>query len=143
MYRPPKNLHIMESIAWGNWQKTLAGAGGAMLLLLAGLAATNPAQPAYENYLVGQIENRLQQECSKAGMAVLGDLSNTACRTASNFGNPYLKQSVKPMLSASTERHNLIVASIYTTDLAVPELSFSGRISAIGAFNSFLIYQAP
>ncbi len=133
----------MESITLGQWPKTLASAGGVILLLLAGLAATNPTQPAYENYLVGQIENRLQQECSKAGMAVLGNLANTACRNASVLGNPYLKQTVKPILSASTERQNLIIASVYVTDLAVPELNFSGKVSAIGAFNTFVIYQMP
>jgi hypothetical protein len=133
----------MELIAPGQWQKTLAGTTGAVLLLLAGLVATNPSQLAYENYLVGQIENRLQQECNKAGTNLLGAVANTACLGLSTLGSPYLKQSIQPVLSNTTTRHNLIVASIYVTDLEVPELKFSGKVSAIGAFNTFLVYQMP
>jgi Domain of unknown function (DUF4359) len=133
----------MESIAPGQWQKTLAGASTALLLLIAGLVATNPTQPAYENYLVSQVENRLQQECSKAGLAILGALANVACQNVSAMGNPYLKQSIQPLLSAGTTRQNLGVASLYVTDLSIPEISFSGKVSAIGAFNTFLVYQMP
>jgi Domain of unknown function (DUF4359) len=133
----------MESIAPGQWQKTLAGTGGVLLLLGAGLVATNPSQPAYEDYLVGQIENRLQQECSKAGLDILGSLANTTCYTVGAIGNPYLKQSIQPIISTSTTRHNLFIASIYVTDLSVPELNFSGKVSAVGAFNTFFVYQTP
>ncbi len=133
----------MDLIAPGQWQKTVASTSGVILLLGVGLVATNPTQPAYENYLVGQIENRLQQECSKAGMNLLGSVANTACLGISTVSSPYLKQSIQPVLSNSTTRHNLVVASIYQTELEVPELKFSGKVSAIGAFNTFLVYQMP
>jgi Domain of unknown function (DUF4359) len=133
----------MELIAPGQWPKTLASTTGAVLLLGAGLVATNPTQPTYENYLVSQIESRLQQECSKAGMNLLGNVANTACLGISAVSSPYLKQSIQPVLSNTTTRQNLVIASIYQTELEVPELKFSGKVSAIGAFNTFLVYQMP
>lgn len=133
----------MDSIAPEQWQKTLAGTCAAILLLGAGLVATNPTPATYENYLVGQIENRLLQECSKAGMNLLGAVANTACLGVSKVSSPYLRQSIQPVVSSNTTRHNLVVASIYQTELEVPELKFSGKVSAIGAFNTFLVYQMP
>jgi hypothetical protein len=125
------------------WQSITLGVS--LGLAIGGLAMvfTNPSPQRYEDFVVGQLRNRLQAECSQAGSSLLGALANTTCRTMTVVGEPYFNQTLKPLVAAGTKRHDLVFFSIYVTDLSVSQLSFSGRVESIGAFNSFLVYRLP
>jgi hypothetical protein len=133
----------MESMASGQWQKNLVGAGCGLALVTASLMLTNPTQKSYETYLVKQLENRIQEECSRASSPILGALANKACYSIGSMGDSFIKESASSMVAANTTRQNFGLFSIYSTQISVSQINFSGKVSAVGAFNNFLIYQTP
>lgn len=92
---------------------------------------------------MGQLKNRMQAECSQAGNGLLGVLANTTCRTMTAMGEPYFNQMLKPMVASGTKRSDFVLFSIYTTDISVAQLNFSGRVESVGILNSFLVYRLP
>jgi hypothetical protein len=125
------------------WQKILLSGSLGLAVLGLAMALTNPAPDHYEDFVVEQLKNKLQSECGRASNELLGVLANATCRTMTVMGEPYFKQTVKPLVTAGTKRYDLLLFSIYVTELSVPQLSFSGRVESIGAFNSFLVYRLP
>jgi Domain of unknown function (DUF4359) len=125
------------------WQSVTIGAGLGLAIIGLAMAFTNPSPQQYEDFVVGQLKNRLQAECSQAGNNLLGALANTTCRTMTAMGEPYVSQALKPLVSDGTKRYDFLLFSIYVTDLSISQLNFSGRVESIGAFNSFLVYRLP
>jgi Domain of unknown function (DUF4359) len=133
----------MQSMALGQWQRNLVSTGVGVALVGSGLVATNPSQKTYETYLVKQLENRIQQECSRAASPILGILANKTCYSIGSMGDSYIKELANSMIAANTSRQDFGILSIYSTQVSVPQVNFVGKVSAIGAFNNFLIYQTP
>jgi hypothetical protein len=125
------------------WQSVTLGASLGLAIVGLAMAFTNPSPQHYEDFVVGQLKNRLQAECSQAGSNLLGALANTTCRTMTVMGEPYFSQTLKPLVSAGTKRYDFLLFSIYVTDLSISQLNFSGRVESIGAFNSFVVYRLP
>lgn len=105
-----------------NWIK-----GGIAVAIIAGvMAITNPKQEDYNNYA----SEKLIQEGEKAICEQTGYCQD------SKIPN-FIKNTVlKPTIIASTQRQNLIILSLYTTE--VPNVI---RIKTIGAFGNFFTYS--
>jgi hypothetical protein len=125
------------------WQSIMLGASLGLAIGGLAMAFTNPGPQRYEDFVVLQLKNRLQAECSQAGRSLLGALANTTCRTMTVMGEPYFSQTLKPLVSTGTKRYDFVLFSIYVTDLSIPQLNFSGRVESVGAFNSFIVYRLP
>jgi hypothetical protein len=115
------------------WQIVLLG-----ILGLCGLGLTNPDRAAYETYAFEQIGNLARDQCDRAP-AELGIMVQGPCRAAVSA---YLPQ-LRPLLSATTNRQNLLLFSIYRSDISVPAANFNARIESIGILNRFFTYKAP
>jgi hypothetical protein len=50
---------------------------------------------------------------------------------------------LKPTIAKNTARYDYGVVSIYTTDLSIPQLNFTGRIETIGILDRFFTYRMP
>ena len=114
------------------WQIVLLGVFGAC-----GLGLTNPDPAAYELYAVEQVGNLAQEQCQQAP-AGLGILIKGPCRAAIAAYKPQLQ----PLLAATTTRQNLILFSIYRSDISIPAANFSAKVESIGVFNHFFSYRA-
>jgi Domain of unknown function (DUF4359) len=126
------------------WQVLLIGGSLGLISIIAGLIFTNPAPAAYEKYLVEEIRRRAQQECSRSSENTIGTLvANITCQNLVAAGRPYLQKLLKPMIGDRTTRMNLGIASLYTTQIDIAELNFSGRIETIGILDRFFTYQIP
>jgi Domain of unknown function (DUF4359) len=125
------------------WQKVLLSVSLVIALIGWAMALTNPAPDRYEDFVLEQLKNRLQSECSRAGDGLLGALASATCRTMTVTSTPYFNQTVRPLVVSGTKRSDFLFFSIYVTKLSIPQLSFSTQVESIGAFNSFLVYRLP
>ena len=115
------------------WQLLAIGLGVGGLGLL-----TNPDRDAYETYAVNRVGSLAKDQCDRA-TAGLGTMLQGPCRAAIETYKP----QIRPLLSASTSRQNLLVFSIYRSDISVPAINFDGRVESIGIFNNFFTYKTP
>jgi hypothetical protein len=98
----------------------LAGLGGVMAL-------TNPETTAYEEYAVKQLEAKAMEQCEMSAIG-LSSILQGPCRAAIETVKPQLS----PLVSASTNRQNLI---------SVPYVKLTLKVESIGMFNSFYTYK--
>ncbi len=115
------------------WQIVLLGVLGLCVLGL-----TNPDPAAYEIYAVEQAGNLAKEQCTQAP-AGLGILIQGPCRATVEA---YLPQ-LRPLLAATTTRQNLILFSIYRSNISIPAANFNAKVESIGIGNHFFIYKAP
>ncbi len=115
------------------WQllAIVLGVGGLGLL-------TNPDRDAYETYAVDRVSSLARDQCDRAA-AGLGILIQGPCRAAIETYKP----QIRPLLSVTTSRQNLLMFSIYRSDISVPIVNFDGRFESIGIFNNFFTYKTP
>ena len=99
---------------------------------------TNPDRDAYETYAVDRVGSLAKDQCDRAA-AGLGALIQEPCRAAIEAYKP----QIRPLLSATTKRQNLLMFSIYRSDISVPAVNFDGRVESIGIFNNFFTYKTP
>lgn len=126
------------------WQVLLVSSSLGLICIIAGLIFTNPTPAAYEDYLVEEIRRRAQQECSRASENTIGTLvANITCQNLMAAGRPYFQKLLRPMIGDRTTRHDLGIASVYTTQIDIAELNFAGRIETIGILDRFFTYQMP
>lgn len=105
------------------------GVGGLMVL-------TNPELGAYEEYAVEQLGNQAREKCDAAPSG-LGVLFQGTCRVAiDNF-----KPQLRTLVSASSSRQNLVLFSIYRSDLSIPVVNIGIKVESIGIFNRFYTYK--
>ena len=116
------------------WQLLAIGTLGACGLGL----LTNPDRNAYENYAVDRVGNLAKDQCDRA-TAGLGSILQGPCRAAIDIYKP----QIRPLLSATTNRQNLLMFSIYRSDISLPAIGFDGRVESIGIFNNFFTYKTP
>jgi Domain of unknown function (DUF4359) len=114
---------------------------GAMVLAAAlgvTMAWTNPGQVEYEEYGVQRLTQYLKQDVCKKTSKFLETFIHTKCEEMVDSANPQIKQ----ILSATTERQNFILFSVYRTDLKLSSWIPAYRFETVGAFNNFYTYTA-
>ena len=120
-------------------QKQIVLIGITIIAGIGGLGAlTNPNSLAYEAYAEDQLGNVAKNQCDKAP-AGFGIVLQGPCRAAIDAFKP----QIRPLLSASTSRQNLIVFSIYRSDISIPVVNINAKIESVGIFNNFFTYKTP
>ncbi len=126
------------------WQVLTISSCLGLTAVIAGLIFTNPVSAAYEDYLAEEIRQRAQQECSRVSENTIGTVvANITCRNLVAAGRPYFQKMLKPIITGHTSRQDFGIASIYTTQINIAELNFSGRIETIGILDRFFTYRMP
>ncbi len=127
-------------------QAVTAIAGVALVGIGAAMALTNPNQDSYEEYAVEQLTRYLQKDICPKAPSILGNSLEGQCRSIVESHQPQIKQ----IISQTTQRQNLIIFSVYKTDLSaqtivpflphnvLPEYHFE----TVGALDNFYTYQA-
>ncbi|WP_066383343.1 MULTISPECIES: DUF4359 domain-containing protein [unclassified Anabaena] len=115
-----------------------AGAMGLTAVLGVGMANTNPQQPEYEEYAVQRLTSYLKKDVCNQTSKLIERLINTNCDKLIDSANPQIRQ----ILSATTERQDLIFFSVYRTELKVSNWIPSYRFETVGVFNNFYTYTA-
>ncbi|UKO98295.1 DUF4359 domain-containing protein [Nostoc sp. UHCC 0870] len=102
------------------------------------MANTNPSQPAYEDYAVQKLTSYLKKDVCNSTTKLIEKLINTNCDKLVSSANPQMRQ----ILSATTERQDLILFSVYRTEFKLNSWIPSYRFETVGAFNNFYTYTA-
>jgi hypothetical protein len=114
------------------------GAMGLASVLGVVMTNTNPSQPAYEEYAVQRLTSYLKKDVCNQTSKLIERFINAKCDKLIDSANPQLRQ----IMSATTERQNLIFFSVYRTELKVSNWIPSYRFETVGAFNNFYTYTA-
>jgi hypothetical protein len=109
------------------------------------MVAMNPNSDRYADYAVAQIKDSQNSICPD-DVPILGTSIEKECKSLINNNSDGIKQ----VILQTTEQQNLLLFSIYKTDLSVNKLvpnlpSFVGpgyRFETIGVFGHFVTYQA-
>lgn len=123
-----KLLTIMASV----------GALGLAAVLGLGMATTNPNQTKYEEYAVQRLTEYLKNDVCNKTTKLLERLINYNCDKLVDSANPQMRQ----LLSATTERQDFVLFSIYRTELKLSTWIPSYKFETVGAFNNFYTYMA-
>ncbi|HEY9804489.1 MAG TPA: DUF4359 domain-containing protein [Leptolyngbyaceae cyanobacterium] len=123
-----KSLTIMASI----------GALGLAAVLGVAMAQTNPNQAEYEDYAVQQLTEYLKSDVCNKTTKLLERLINYNCDKLVDSANPQIRE----LLSATTERQDFFIFSIYRTELKISDFIPSYKFETVGAFNNFYTYTA-
>ncbi|WP_414753876.1 DUF4359 domain-containing protein [Anabaena sp. CCY 9910] len=123
-----KPLTIMASV----------GALGLAAVLGVTMAKTNPNQTEYEEYAVQRLTGYLKNDVCNKTTKLLERLINYNCDKLIDSANPQLRQ----LLSATTERQDFALFSIYRTELKLSTWMPSYKFETVGAFNNFYTYTA-
>jgi hypothetical protein len=112
--------------------------GGVGLAAVAALAVTNPGYEAYEDYAATQMNQYLKNNvCTQIPQQIQG-LLKSHCSTLIDTANPQLKQ----IINQSTERQNLLIFSIYRTNIKLPAQLPQYHFESIGVLQQFYTYEA-
>lgn len=105
--------------------------GGIMVVVLGTMmAATNPKQQAYTDYAGDRVMNHSEKLiCKKTGYCDQDQMPVMIKNTVKN-------NLIKPAITSATERQNLGIFSIYTT-----EVPCVGKMKTLGAFGKFFTYS--
>ena len=119
--------------------------GGIGLIGLGALMAlTNPSRDAYEQYAVERLATYLKEDvCTKApdNLGILGqnpEFLQRQCKFLVDTGKPQIRQ----IIAKNTERQNLVLFSVYRTDLNISPLLPAYHFETVGVLQQFYIYQA-
>lgn len=126
----------------------ITGIGGVALVGLGGaMALTNPPKDAYEEYAVQKLSTYLKDEvCAKAPnqldfLPKNSEFLQNQCKSLVDTTRPQIQE----LISQKTQRQNLIIFSIYRSDLnakailpTLPDYHFE----TVGVFQNFFTYQA-
>lgn len=112
---PPRPVLSRDAIGWG----LLLGA------LAAGLAFTNPGPAAFEEYAAGRLTALLRDElCRENGLPLMLRLVIQDCPAVVEAQRPVLGR----LAALQTRRRNLILLSLYSSDLGGQQLLPSWRL---------------
>jgi hypothetical protein len=117
---------------------SVLGSGAIALAILAGvMGMTNPPRSEYVHYASDHLSEELKKsQCKESKVPeFLQDLSGDfvdVCETAIGVS----RGPMKGYLDNSTKRRNVLIFSLYTTEL------FGRRYQTIGAFGNFLTFSA-
>ncbi len=117
------------------------GAIGVGALVIAGfMAVTNPGKEAYVDYAVARFATDVQSAICQGPrlpkpLTQVGKLTKNLCQLGIKVGYVWQRELVKDIVSSTTRRQNLILFSIYTTE--IPGQTFH----TLALFGNFLTYR--
>ncbi|NJL61306.1 MAG: DUF4359 domain-containing protein [Methylacidiphilales bacterium] len=119
---------------------TIITSVGVLGLFLLGvvMTKTNPSQPAYEQYAVGELTHYIKGNVCKKTPDILEKIVNLKCDKLVDTANPHIRD----IIAATTDRQDFIVFSIYRTELKLNDWIPSYKFETVGAFNNFYTYSA-
>jgi hypothetical protein len=119
--------------------KVVTAIGGVALVGLGlVMALTNPGKDEYEQYAVEQLTTYLKDEACMDAPSVFGNFLQRQCKSLVDTGRPQIEQ----IIAEKTQRQNLILFSIYRTNLEVGPFLPAYHFESLGVFQKFYIYQA-
>jgi len=114
---------------------------GITALVIAGfMAVTNPGKEAYVDYAVARFATDFQNAICTGptlpkSLQQIGVLTKSLCQLSVKAGYVWQHNLVKEVVNSTTRRQNLIVFSIYTTE--IPGQTFQ----TLALFGNFLTYR--
>ena len=125
----PMNNNKPTSNFFGNIGKVAI----ALTVLAAGMAFTNPARDKYLTYASGTLEKELETVVCKDSRVpqALSGVAETLIGSCKNLLTSQ-RSTIESLLDNTTQRQNLGVVSIYTTELG------KKSYQTVGAFGSFV-----
>lgn len=105
----------------------------ALTLLAAGMAFTNPARDKYLTYASGKLQNELESTVCKDSSVpqALSGVAETLIGSCKNLVTSQ-RDTIERLLDNTTQRQNLGVVSIYTTELG------KKSYQTVGVFGNFV-----
>jgi hypothetical protein len=105
----------------------------ALTLLAAGMAFTNPARDKYLTYASGKLQTELETTVCKDSRIpkALSGVTDTLIGSCKNLLTSQ-RSTIEQLLDNTTQRQNLGVVSIYTTELG------KKSYQTVGAFGNFV-----
>ncbi|NJL21129.1 MAG: DUF4359 domain-containing protein [Leptolyngbyaceae cyanobacterium SM1_3_5] len=103
-----------------------------------GMAATNPAPEAYDDYATEQLTTYLKDNACTQAPNVLGEFLQTQCAAILEDN----QEQIRRLIANNTDRQNWLLLSVYKTDLSVSDLLPSYHFETIGVFGNLYIYKA-
>lgn len=103
-----------------------------------GMAASNPAPEAYDDYATEQLTLYLKDNACTQAPNVLGDFLQTQCAAILQDN----QEQIRRLIANNTDRQNWLLLSIYKTDLSVSDLLPSYHFETIGVFGNLYTYKA-
>ncbi|MEC4815988.1 MAG: DUF4359 domain-containing protein [Scytonema sp. PMC 1069.18] len=101
------------------------------------MAKTNPDQEEYEQYAVQQLSDYLKSNVCKKAPNLLENIIKFNCAELVESANPQIKE----IISASTEKQDFIIFSVYRTDLTLNNWIPSYKFETVAAFDNFYTYS--
>ena len=125
----PMNTHKPTSNFFGNVGKVAI----ALTVLAAGMGFTNPGRDKYLTYASGTLEKELETTVCKDSRVpqALSGVAETLIGSCKNLLTSQ-RSTIERLLDNTTQRQNLGVVSIYTTELG------KKSYQTVGAFGSFV-----
>lgn len=102
------------------------------------MAKTNPSQAEYEEYAVQKLTKYLKTDVCKKTPSILENIINFNCNKLVDSAQP----QIRGIITASTQRQDLVILSIYSTNLKLNSLVPSYKIDTVGAFDKFYTYSS-
>ncbi len=98
------------------------------------MAMTNPSQNVYDEYAVNKLTQAAKNVCDKLPISA---------RNCSSIIDSKRSQ-IQQIISEKTQRYNLIIASIYITNISIPFLPFSPscQVETIGIMQNLYTIKA-
>lgn len=125
----PMNTNNSTSKFFGNVGKVAI----ALTLVAAGMAFTNPARDKYLTYASGKLQTELESTVCKDSRVpqALSGLTDSLIGSCKNLLTSQ-RGTIEQLLDNTTQRQNLGVVSIYTTELG------QKSYQTVGAFGNFV-----
>jgi len=123
------NTHKSTSNFFGNVGKVAI----ALTLVAAGMAFTNPGRDKYLTYASGELQTELESTVCKDSRVpkALSGITDTLIGSCKNLLTSQ-RDTIESLLDNTTQRQNLGVISIYTTELG------KKSYQTVGAFGNFV-----
>ncbi|TVQ55452.1 MAG: DUF4359 domain-containing protein [Spirulina sp. DLM2.Bin59] len=122
------------------WQTTVSIMGGAIALLGAGLAMTNPGPLAYEDFAIQELSGYLQSNICRELPPELRQFSEQ-CRSLGATLLDTARPQLQNLIAQNTHRENYLLFSIYRTNFSSPPFPRGYEFETVGVFGQFYIYQ--
>lgn len=112
----------------------LAAIGGLGIVM----ALTNPDRASYETYAAKRLTAYIKDEVCTQAPNIFGIVLQRNCSDLVDSGSPVIQR----LVARNTKRQNLILFSIYTTDIAISSAIPSYHFQTVGAIQNFFTYSA-
>jgi Domain of unknown function (DUF4359) len=101
---------------------------------------TNPSKADYTDYAYNTLKTQIQDAMCKGPelpkfLQSAGAVAGNFCKNAIATGAVVTRGDIKNVIENTTSRQNLLILSLYTTDIS------GYTVRSVGAFGNFLTYQ--